>query len=259
MTAAGSGAEYFALGASLSLNLIHNNVQAGIASGAQISGSKLSLVAITSSDTSTIDAGSGAGSFGEDVSVGVAAAVNDISNTTDATIDGSSTSVTAPAGDVVVEAVSTPSIVTAAAGIAVSGNPDIAAASIAGSSAVDVMENDVNAEINAATVTANGNVLVLAETQASLDTGAGVIGASTGVGAGGSVVTNYLANTTTAQIDNGANVTAEGNGNAIDVDQWAHNTAGTKRPSPSTAWRSSPRPTRPSLTSPLTSPRRCRD
>ena len=228
VTAAGSGAEYFALGASLSLNLIHNTVQAGIASGAQISGSKLSLVAVTSSDTSTIDAGSGAGSFGGYVSAGVAAAVNDISNTTAATIGGTSTSVTTPAGDVVVQAESTPTIVTAAAGIAVSGNPDIAAASIAGSSAVDVMENDVNAEINAATVTANGNVLVLAQTQATLDTGAGVIGDSTGVGVGGSVVTNYLANITTAQIDNGADVTAEGNGNAIGVDEWAHNAAGTE-------------------------------
>src|SRR5207244_2454384 len=52
LTAAGSLAGSFALGGSLSLNLIRNTVGAHISSGASVTGT--SLVSVTSSDTSTI-------------------------------------------------------------------------------------------------------------------------------------------------------------------------------------------------------------
>src|SRR5205814_2131862 len=159
----GAGAGSFALGGSLSLNLIRNTVDAHIGQGASVTGA--SLVSVAASDTSTITSLSGAGAFAVDVAAGVAAAVNDIANTTTAYVDGGGTSVTATAGDVVVSAVSTPSITTLAAGIAVAVNPDLTSGvAVAGSGAVNILANHTAAFINGATVTADGDVAVLAKT-----------------------------------------------------------------------------------------------
>jgi hypothetical protein len=223
VTAAGSGAEAFALGGSVSVNLIRNTAQADIASGAKVTGT--ALVQVSSADTSTIYSLSGAGAFSAGVGVGAAAAVNDISNTTNAYIDGSGTSVSTPAGsggDVTVSAESTPSIWTLAGGIAASGS-----VAVAGSTAVNVMANHVDSYINAATVTADGSALVLGTTDPTLYTWAGTIDGSLEVGIGGTAAVNYLGNTTKARIDGGAHVTANGNGSPIGVDQWANDGDGT--------------------------------
>ncbi len=226
LTAAGAGAGSFALGGSLSLNLIRNTVDAHIGQGANVTGT--SLVNVAASDTSSITSLSGAGTFALDVAAGVAAAVNDISNTTNAYVDGSGTSVTASAGDVVVSAVSTPSVTTLAAGLAVSVNPDLTSGvAVAGSGAVNILANHTAAFINGATVTADGDVAVLAKTDVTLHTWAGSLDGASLVGVGGAVAVNYLGNDTEARIDGGAHVTARGHGSALSVDRWAHDAGGT--------------------------------
>src|SRR5262249_57604817 len=85
---------------------------------------------------------------------------------------------------------------------------------VAGSGAVNVMANIVHAYVNAATVTANDNVLVLAKTDAAIFTYAGTIDGSLAVGVGGSAAVNVMNNDTEAFIQGGAHVTALGNGNA---------------------------------------------
>jgi hypothetical protein len=221
LTAAGSGAADAAISGSITVNLIENTVNANIAGGSVVSGT--SGVFVTSSDTSTIMSLSGQGAVAlAGVGVGVALAYNEISNTVEAYIDGSSTQVTASAGNVDVWATATPTIESASGGIAIGS-----AAGIAGSISISLLTGTDKAYINAATVTAGGSVYVLAETNDTLKTYAGTISGGGTVGAGGSVSFDYLGNKTLAWVGGGASVSAQGTAGTIPVDQWATDTKGT--------------------------------
>src|SRR5208282_3085316 len=223
ITVAGSGAADFAVGGSVSVNLIANNVSASISGGADVTAT--STVAVTASDTATIDSFSGQGSFAASgVGAGVAVGFNDVADTVTAYVSGASTSVTSSGSDVLIQADSTPTIMTFTGGLAIG-----TVAGLAGSVSIDIMGCDTEAYIDAATVTADGSVYLLADTADTVLTYAGTISGSAGVGVGGTVAVNDLANTTKARIDDGANVVSQGLDDAtIGVPQWATDANGTE-------------------------------
>ncbi|MGA2700304.1 MAG: hypothetical protein ABSH35_04325 [Isosphaeraceae bacterium] len=223
VTVAGSGAADFAVGGSVSVNLIANNVSASISGGADVTAT--STVAVTASDTSTIDSFSGQGSFAASgVGAGVAVGFNDVADTVDAYISGATTSVTSSGSNVLIQADSTPTIMTFTGGLAIG-----TVAGLAGSVSIDIMGCDTEAYIDAATVTADGSVYLLADTADTVLTYAGTISGSAGVGVGGTVAVNDLHNTTKARIDDGANVVSKDLDNStIGVPQWATDANGTE-------------------------------
>ena len=224
ITVGGSGAADFAVGGSVSVNLIANNVSASISGGADVT-STFGAVAVTASDTATIQSFSGQGSFAASgVGAGVAVGFNDVTDTVSAYVSGASTSVTASEGNVLIQAESTPTIMTFTGGIAIG-----TVAGLAGSVSIDLMGCDTEAHIDAATVTAQQSVYLLAETNDTVLTYAGTISGSGGVGVGGAVAVNDLANTTKARIDDGATVVSQGLEYAtIGVPQWAKDANGTE-------------------------------
>src|SRR5208283_1665042 len=173
----------------------------------------------------TIDSFSGQGSFAASgVGAGVAVGFNDVADTVTAYVSGASTSVTSSGSDVLIQADSTPTIMTFTGGLAIG-----TVAGLAGSVSIDIMGCDTEAYIDAATVTADGSVYLLADTADTVLTYAGTISGSAGVGVGGTVAVNDLANTTKARIDDGANLVSQGLDDAtIGAPQWATDANGTE-------------------------------
>ncbi len=157
--------------------------------------------------------------------VGAAGAYNSIGNTTEAYIGDSATSVTASSGDVLVTATSTPTIETIAGALGVGD-----AVGLAGSVAINLMTNNTQAYISAATVHANGSVGVLASDSPEIDNYAGAVAGGVGVGLDGSLAINVFQATTLAMIEEGAKVSAAAaqSGDTISVPHWHDDTNGTQ-------------------------------
>ncbi len=175
--------------ATVSVNEIGNVLQATIDASTVAAGNN---VFVQSSDTSTIESEAGQISVGV-VGVGGAAAYNQIENTVSAGIEGGST-VTTPAGDVLVKATEAATIDTLAAG----GSAGFVG--VGGSVSVSIIANAVVADISASTVTAYGNVGVIANDVDGIDAYGGQIsGGAVGVGASVAVLT--LESQITAEVD----------------------------------------------------------
>src|SRR5262249_35969569 len=138
-------------------------------------------------------------------------------------VDGST--VNATAGDVEVEATATPTIETLAGGIAAAGT-----AAAARSVSINLIENDVEAYLNSASIGAPPNVSVLADSNNTLKSYGGTLSGGLAVGVGGTVVVNYLASKTEALVEGGSTVFAEGlDGATINVKGWNTDDQGTER------------------------------
>ncbi len=111
-------------------------------------------------------------------------------------------------GDVIVSAQTTESTIGAGAGVSLGDG-------LGGAIGVTVRVANTTAEIGAATVTATGNVAVLANATSNdiLAAGGGAVGSTAGVGA--SVGVNVLTTTTVAEVDANADIVALGLGSAL--------------------------------------------
>ena len=172
-------------------NTVTNQVYAYIAGGSSVTTSNSGDVIVTAGDTSGIQAiggglgvgvGVGLGSGG--VSLGVAAANNDIADTVTADVDASNVS---SAGGVQIKATENATIFTITVGGAVAvgvGDLGGAGVAVAGSDSTNAIENTVKAYVdNGSTVTARGGDVSIAATDTSSIT-AGGGGLAVGVGVG---------------------------------------------------------------------------
>ncbi|EAR60225.1 type I secretion target repeat protein [Oceanospirillum sp. MED92] len=207
-----SGAGTFAGSGALSLNWIKKNVEATITNGAQVT--TTGSVTVRATDTSTIRSAAVVIAGSGTAAVGGAVAYNEIANNISAGVSGSGTTVSITSGnsnDIVIESLSDSTVKTLVASVAGSG-----AASVAGSAGANLLENQVNAFIDTATVTTDGSISVYAESKDTSEGIVGSIGASGTAGIGGAVTVNQLDNGTYAYIDN-ATVVAKGLGNGVEV------------------------------------------
>jgi autotransporter-associated beta strand protein len=151
-------------------------------------------ILLSARDTSTISslAGQAALSFGG-AGIGAAAAYNHIHRTIRASLNQGTLTA---GGSVAIDAGESAAIETIAAGGSFGG-----AFSAAGSVAANIMENAIEASIRSATVLADHNVTLLAESDNSITTHGGVLGISGAVGFNGTLVVNTLENKTQAFVD----------------------------------------------------------
>jgi hypothetical protein len=194
----------FALGGSVGVNVTDNVVDAHISTGSVVN--SVGTVEVKATDTASVFAGTGGLALAGGAAAGAALASNDIADTIKAYIDASS--VSASAGDVRVEASSTPTVDSGTVGGA--GSLDVA---VGGSITVSVIDDTTQAYLSGGTtaVTADGNVVVSAYQDLNLGIGSG------GFAAAGEAAVG-LANSTIITNDNteayiGAGVTALGKGN----------------------------------------------
>ncbi|BAS54198.1 GLUG domain-containing protein [Leptolyngbya boryana NIES-2135] len=202
ITVGGAGAQSVAIGGSVSVNLIRKTVESHIADSATVTAAQdVKVEAIASS---TLEANGGALAGAGKVSVAGSLAVNDLENRTIARISGST--VTSSQGNVIVSADSRDTVRTISVGGSGAGK-----VGVAGSASVSMMGNTTTAEIVGGTVSADDNVLVLANSKNAIDFYGGTISVGGVAGVGGLANVNTIANTTQAAIRQGASVTAKGN------------------------------------------------
>lgn len=202
-----------AIAGAVTVNIIKNDTAAFI-EGASTVTATAGDITLRASDKSRIRSLAGQGAASAGASVGAALAYNQIANKTHAYVDGgaSTASVTASQGSVTVQARSEPTIGTVAAGFSAS------LAGVAGSAAVNMLDNDTAAYLQSATVVADNNVSVLAESHGDV-TGTGGTVAGGGFGFGGTAVVNVIGNKTQAYVSK-STVQANGAGNAAKVPVW---------------------------------------
>jgi hypothetical protein len=217
-----AGAAEFALGGSLTLNFIHETIDAHISDCPAVTAQ--GSVTVSASDGSTIAAvaGSVAIAVGEESdAVGVASADAMIGNVTRAYIDSST--VTATTGSVQVLANSSLLVVTMAAGG--EGSREV---SLGGAVVVNVITDTADAHITGgSTVTSATGLAVQARDGSTIGTGAGQVsiaiadpdeGGAAAIGA--AIAVNTITNAVTSYIDN-STVTTGGFGfnpvNAVDT------------------------------------------
>ena len=202
ISAEGSGSGSVSLGGSISLNEIHNNVLASILNSPN-SIDAVNDIKLIANDTSNIWSLSGNIGLSGTAALGAAFASNDISNTIGALIDMAS--LTSQTGNIYVMGLSENEIET----IAVSGQ-GAGSLAIAGSIAINIIENDTQAAVKNAELTADDNVIVCAVTDNEIDFYGGTLAISGTAGIGGTVAVNTLANKTQAYINQGSAVQANG-------------------------------------------------
>ncbi len=199
---------------SFSFNRIDSQTRAEIAGGSGLLAVEaVEDVVVHATDDSSIHSLSGAIGFGS-VAIGMSAAYNEIANMTSAGIVDAEVSSTD--GSVVVDSDSSSFTETLVAGIGASTS--VAAS---GSAAVTRYESVTDAFISDAVISADDNVLVLADADNEVDALAAGLQASTSVGLGGAVIVNVFDNATSARIDEGALVNARANGDAAVVNTGA--------------------------------------
>ena len=208
---AGSPGQDVTVAGSIVVNGIDNGIDAHIAVGSNVTGK--SGVLVSSSDSSTINAGAGQVSIaigeGSDA-FGVANIDSVISNTTRAYIDSST--VTATTGSVQVLANSNLTITTVAAGG--QGSREISAG---GAVVVNVITDTTDAQVTGgSTVTSAIGLAVQAQDSSTIGTGAGQVSIAIsnegGAGAvGAAIAVNTISNTVKAYID-GSTITTGGFG-----------------------------------------------
>ncbi|MUG94706.1 DUF4347 domain-containing protein [Scytonema sp. UIC 10036] len=141
--------------------------------------------------------------------VGAAASYNELSSTIQA---GTNKSTLTATGNIDVRAFSSSDIATVAAGGSIGGT-----AGVAGSVNVNLLNNNLQATFINSTVTAEGSVLLFANTTNELDIYAGTLSGAGKVGVGGTVVTNIFKNQTEAAVKDNSTVTARGNTRIFNV------------------------------------------
>ncbi|MEL6814833.1 MAG: hypothetical protein AAFP03_08460, partial [Cyanobacteria bacterium J06598_3] len=201
LTGGGAGGGKAAIGAAVATNLITNEAKA-IIDNATVTANSEGVTVKANLDATILNAtvgGAGAGAF----ALGGSVSTNDINTLAEANIRNNA-EVTAEKA-VTVSAIDNSDISGLAGGGAGAGKAAIGAAV-----ATNLILNEVNAQIDNATVTSKtDNVTVEANLTATI-TNATVGGAGAGVFAlGGAVSTNNIGTRTDAKITNSANVTAE--------------------------------------------------
>lgn len=230
----GSGVIVFAGAGAGSQNTVDNTTKAIISGGSNVTSGNGQAVRLTATDDSTINADGGGLALGfnggKDGGVagalGAAAAVNEVSNTTTASIDAST--VTSDGAVNVVAQSTQAKIFTVTVGVqgtlAIGGEGNFAFAG-SGSGSGNTITNTIEASIaNDSTVTTanGGNALVKALDHSKITAGAGALGVSIAGGTvaaaalsvAASIVISNITNEVKAYIDN-ATVTAAGK---VDVD-----------------------------------------
>jgi hypothetical protein len=197
----------FALGGSVGVNVTSNVVDAHISKGSVVQSA--GTVEVKATDTTSVFAGTGGLAAGGTAAAGAALATNKIADTVTAYIDSST--VSASAGDVRVEAASTPTVDAGTVGGAASLE-----VAVAGSITVSIIDDTTQAYISGATtqVTADGNVVVSAFQDLHVGTGSGGFSGagSAAVGLANSTVTTD--DVTEAYIGTGVTAIGRGNGAA---------------------------------------------
>ncbi|HEX5588659.1 MAG TPA: hypothetical protein VFX65_00020, partial [Candidatus Limnocylindrales bacterium] len=200
-----------------SLNDIHNTIEARL-SGGTISAADVSVTATDHPTINSIAGALGAGvttSGGQTISVGAAFAVNNIGNTTTAATQNATITTTSSAVNVIAEShAEIDSLALGIAGSLSSGSGSGFGIGGAGSVAYNTIANTTLAEINGGSVTTGGSVLVKALDHALINADGGgvaiVLAANppTGFAIGISIAVNDVTDAATAQIWNGAQVSA---------------------------------------------------
>lgn len=190
-------------------NTLGNTTQA-LVQGSTATGGN---VTVTASDVSTIQSFSGALASGVTGGLGGAVGYNVIDSTVNAHV--LSSTVTATAGSIAVEALGSGTIKAVAAGAA--GGM---ASGKAGTLTIQTVSYNIDALVDQSTLMAQDSVLVRGRWDGSIsaDGGAGSVGGFVGVG--GTMVLNTLANNVSALIRRSA-VTANGTGAGLAVTRWA--------------------------------------
>ncbi|MFO0880817.1 MAG: hypothetical protein U0840_26095, partial [Gemmataceae bacterium] len=203
-----AGAANFALGGSIGVNVITNQVDAHISANSVV---QATLVNVSATDTSTIYMGLGGIAVSGNTAAGAAVGSNSVANTVTAYIDRSS--VIATTDDVRVLARSNPTIGGGAIGGAISGFN----ASVAGSILISTITNRTQAYIaddGTHFVLTNGNVIVSALQDLNLNVGTGGFSASGGAAAVGLANSTLVTtNLVEAYIGDFATVDARANAN----------------------------------------------
>ncbi|MBD3316856.1 MAG: hypothetical protein GF344_13800, partial [Chitinivibrionales bacterium] len=204
-----SGSGTVAVTGAVSLNDIGTIVKAYAGDGASIAGNN--GIDITATDGAFIWSLSGQASGSGGVSVGGAASYNKIHSSVEAYAYGAT--LAASGGSIRIRANESSSIET----IAASGAGG-AYVGLAGSVAINIMDNTVVAYISTSTATAHDNILVQAVSDNEIKTYGGSAGGAI-VGIAGSVSINTIHNTTEAFIDK-STVAAYGDGGYSVIKDW---------------------------------------
>ena len=208
----GSGGGEAGVAASIAVKVIQSTTLAYIGYGGHISAAGISIKA---KDNTVVAGVSGSGSGGGTAGVGASNDTNVVLKTVKAYIaDGTVDSYTQieTTGNLIIEAASSETIVSVTAGFAGGGS-----VGVGGAVGVTVSTNDIAAYIGSYTnVEANGSVAVSATDDLVLVllVGSGAGGGSVGVG--GAIGVSVIVNAVKAFIADYANVTALGNGTAVE-------------------------------------------
>jgi hypothetical protein len=194
-----SGSGTAAISGAVSLNKIHSTLDAHFGTRADVSA--LSAIGASAEDKSTIKSLSGQIAVGVKAGIGGAAAYNDIANHVKASV--SDAKLTGSAGNVDFLARSQATIETIAAG----GSGGIVG--IAGSVAINLFKNDVEASVKSSTVTAGGSFSAVARQENNITFYGGSLGVGA-VGIAGTGAVSVVSDTTKAFISNSSSAKADG-------------------------------------------------
>ena len=206
---AGAGAGGFALGGSIAVNRIDNVVDAHAAASTNVTGT--SSVGFNATDTPSITVIAGGFAGAGTIAVGAAVAYNQVA---DAVLAFADTATVTSTGSIDFAAVLTADLFSLTLGIAGSGT-----AAVAANAAGNVLGSLVEAYLAHSNISADDNVTVTAGSNNTINGGGGSLGAAGGVGVGGSILVNKIADVTHAYINNSI-VHAGGSGPTTGVDQW---------------------------------------
>ena len=232
---AGAGGNQFAGAGSVVVHTLTSDVQAFIGAGASVNthaniptASAAQSVQLRADHSTSVLSVAGGIAVSGKVGVGAAADVEIVNKTVKAHID--SAAIVNARNDVIVQATSRESFLAVAVGIGAAGK-----VGLAGSAVVITLDTTTQAYIgggpvaaDGAVVSADGNVVVAADSDANFITAAGAIGGGGTVGFGISNSTIVKTDLTEAFIGENADVTAKGTGNAIAVFTGDKDTSGTK-------------------------------
>lgn len=201
----GSGS--FSLTGGVSLNNLHGVIGARVKPSSHVTA--IDNILISATDECTIEALAGQAG-GAIAGLGAAAAYNEIAHEVKATAE--SATLTSSSGSILVTGKESATI----NNIAIGGSFGVAG--ITGSVSVNLIANDLTASLTGASVTADGSVVVLADTDGSVTALAGAVGDGI-VGVGGSVVVNTVENKTKALVSDSTVVTRH-NTTGVTVPRW---------------------------------------
>jgi hypothetical protein len=192
-TIGGAGAGTFAAGGSVSLNDMHNTVDARIAAGATVTGQ--TSVAVQGSDGSTIAALAGSVAGAGVVAVGASVATNDITTVVRGRIENATVSGSGNTIDVRAATSSSISSITA-------GGTGAGTFAAGGSVSLNDIQNSLDAHINgAAQINDQGTVRVQADDTSKIQSLAGTVTGAGVVSIGAAVATNDIQTIATAFVE----------------------------------------------------------